>query len=169
MRTLLLTPWGSPHKVISWQDGITKVYQKKAIVVAEYDEEIRSPSTSMKMPAVIQATKATPSMKKAVKFSRINVYTRDKWQCAYCGKPGTLGSLTYDHVVPRSRGGLTNFNNVISACKPCNTRKGSRTPAQAGMTLRFLPHTPKTLPMTPVRMILRNIPAEWEPFCAAVG
>ena len=82
-RTLLLTPWYFPHKVLRWQDAITMLFLDKADVLVEYDEVIRSPSRSMAMPAVIRARAAVRYWRRGVRFSRLNVYTRDAFTCQY--------------------------------------------------------------------------------------
>jgi 5-methylcytosine-specific restriction endonuclease McrA len=170
LHTLVLTPWMAPFRVVSWKEAVSKLYEGKYEVIAEYAETVSSPSVTMNVPAVVRSKKATPRMKRAVKFSRLNVYARDNFTCQYCGAQKPTDKLNYDHVVPRKRGGPTTWENVVCSCYTCNTKKGARTPAEAGMVLRKLPVKPKTLPITPVRMLIRKVPAEWEPFCAtAVG
>lgn len=163
-RTLILTPWMSPHKIVSWQTAVTMLYLAKAERIADYATEIRSPSTMILMPAVVRLLKPVNHTKRGIKFSRLNVLTRDNWRCSYCDARGTLGTLTYDHVVPRSRGGATRWENVTSSCKPCNQRKGNRTPAEAGMTLKRPPFRPKALPMGPLHIHPREIISEWQDY-----
>lgn len=162
-RTLLLTPWYFPHKVLRWQDAITMLFLDKAEVIVNYNETIRSPSTSMKLPAVVRLKKPIASMKRAVKFSRINVYTRDGFRCQYCGTKHTMSQLTYDHVVPRKAGGRTEWDNIVTACKPCNARKDCRTCDEASMWPLVKPVRPKALPLTPP-MLGREQPEEWWAF-----
>src|SRR5690606_15207836 len=107
----------------------------KVEVVEEYDEDIRSVSITIKMPAVVRMLRAIRGRKRAIKFSRINVATRDDFRCQYCSLKLPLRHLTYDHVVPRSQGGRTTWENIVMACRDCNSRKSGRTPKQAGMTL----------------------------------
>lgn len=168
-QTLLLTPWMMPHKVISWQDAVTMIYLDKVEVLEAYDEEIASPSISIRMPAVVRLKRAAGSIKRGVKFSRINVFTRDGFRCQYCGAHKRMGELNYDHVVPRTQGGKTVWENIVTACYPCNDRKRNRTPEQAGMKLLKLPIKPRTLPMTPVVVDRRAIPAVWSGYCASIG
>ena len=163
VQTLILTPWMAPHRVVPWEEGISKLYEGKCEVIAEYEETVSSPSMTMRIPAVLRSKRPTPSMKKAVKFSRANVYARDGFRCQYCGVvKRDSRELNYDHVVPRSRGGPKTWENIVTACYPCNDKKHNRTPAEAGMTLRRLPVKPKTLPMTALVVKLdRAVPEEW--------
>ena len=165
-RTLVLTSWYFPHKIIGWQAAVTLVYLKKADVVVEYDEEIRSPSTSIQLPAVLRLKKKTRTLKHGVKFSRINVYLRDGFACGYCGVKLPQSDLTYDHVIPRAQGGRTEWENIVTACRGCNARKGSKTPEEAGMYPRRRPFVPKSLPLCPPLIDARSVPAEWQAFFA---
>lgn len=167
-RTLLLTPWYFPYKVLRWQDAITMLYLEKADVVVDYDADLRSPSVEMKVPAVIRVRRALSGMKHGVKFSRINVYTRDKFTCQYCRKRFTIGQLSYDHVIPRAAGGRTEWTNIVTACKPCNNKKAHRTCDEAGMWPMATPVRPKTLPFTGPLVDARNAPPEWRDFLRAV-
>lgn len=168
-RCLLLTPWFFPHKIIRWEDAVTLVYLGKAESVVDYDAEIRSPSTSIKAPAVLRLKKPLRSMKRGVKFSRVNVYARDGWRCQYCGDRFAFGELSYDHVIPRARGGRTDWDNIVTACRGCNARKADRTCDEAGMFPIKRPARPHALPMTGPRVELERCPPEWEPFLAAAA
>ena len=145
MRTLVLDQGYQPHRVVSWQRAVSMVFGGKVEVVEEYDEDIRSVSVTIKMPAVVRILSRVRK-RKGVKFSRVNVATRDDFRCQYCGNKHPLGQLNYDHVVPRSQGGRTEWENIVMACYPCNSRKGARTPKQAGMQLLKTPVKPKWLP-----------------------
>ena len=129
-------------------------------VLEEYDEEIHV-ALSFKMPAVVRLLGKIRGKKQAVKFSRVNVATRDAFVCQYCNTKHTLSKLTYDHVLPRSRGGRTTWENIVMACYPCNERKADRTPEQAGMKLRKQPVKPAYLPVVTMRFSLTNIPDAW--------
>jgi 5-methylcytosine-specific restriction endonuclease McrA len=115
----------------------------------------------VRLPAVIRLLK-TVGRKKVVKFSRINVYTRDNYTCQYCGKRKLMEDLNYDHIVPRSQGGTTVWENIATACYICNGLKRNRTPEQAGMTLLHKPVRPKSLPIAALRLeSVREIPELW--------
>jgi 5-methylcytosine-specific restriction endonuclease McrA len=161
MRVLVLTPSFVPHKVVSWERAITMYFCRKVEIVDSYDEDLRSPSMTMKMPAVVRLTKTPSGIKRSVKFSRLNVFTRDGFRCQYCGSPKRLGELSYDHVVPRHCGGRTTWENIVSCCYPCNHRKANRTPEQASMRLLRAPVRPKTLPLMPPRFDPRDVPPIW--------
>jgi len=166
MRTLLLTPWMAPHKIISWERAVVLLVLDKIDVLEEYDEEIRSPSRTLRTPAVVRLRKTSATRKQGVRFSRINVYTRDGFRCQYCGERKEMRDLNYDHVVPRVRGGHTVWENIVTSCYACNDRKGSRTPEEAGMTLRRKPFKPSSLPVTPAFRVTRSeMPEVWLPYC----
>lgn len=142
----------------AWYKGIVEV-------VAEYSETVSSPSVTINLPAVVRLKRALPSKKKSPKFSRLGVYTRDKWTCSYCGKKFTFSELTYDHLTPRSRGGRTEWNNIVSACEPCNSRKGNKTCDEASMWPRVEPYEPKSLPLSPSPIdVSHEIQPEWLPW-----
>lgn len=166
-RTLVLTPWYLPYRVVCWQDAITMMCLDKVDLVVAYNERVRSPSTSLPMPAVIRMRKKVSASRYRIRFSRLNVFMRDGFRCMYCGTACRTPELTFDHVVPRSQGGVTQWENILSACKACNAKKGNRTPAQAGMDPIAKPYKPKTLPMRPTRVDYGSIPEEWRDFCAA--
>ena len=163
-RTLLLTSWFFPHKVIRWEDAVTMLYLGKADVVIDYDEQLCSPSVSMNTPAVIRLRRSFGKVKRGVKFSRVNVFTRDGFRCQYCKGKLPMSKLTYDHVIPRSCGGRTEWTNIVTACKPCNGRKGNRTPDESGMFPSTAPRQPKSLPLIPPLIDIARAPREWRDF-----
>ena len=111
-----------PLSLWSWQDSIKSVFLDRVTTVNNYDRIIRSPSFSMKLPSVI-ALKNFINPKSNPNFTRFNVFLRDKFKCQYCGSGN---ELTFDHLLPRSRGGKTDWNNVVTACSDCNVKKGGR-------------------------------------------
>lgn len=165
MRTLVLDQSYQPHRVVSWQRAICMLFQGKANVVYEYDEEIRTPRKPYKMPAVIVLMRKKVWRKSSLKFSRLNVATRDGFCCQYCGVKFPLRDLTKDHVVPRAQGGRTTWDNIVMACRHCNERKGNQTPEQAGMRLLKKPVKPKELPVMPHEVDPEaDLPEQWMPF-----
>lgn len=127
-----------PLSVWSWQDAVKATYLDRVSVVAEYDRCIRSPSTEIRLPSVIVLREYVKPAR-MVAFTRFNLFLRDEFRCQYCG---ATGDMTFDHVVPRARGGRTTWENVVAACGPCNLRKGSRSLREAGMRLRRTPVQP---------------------------
>jgi 5-methylcytosine-specific restriction endonuclease McrA len=112
-----------PLSIMDWQTAIKNVYEGNLSIVAEYDRVVRSPSVEMRLPSVV-AMKSYVPIHKRVAFTRTNVFLRDRFRCQYCGAGDA--TLTFDHVVPRSMGGETNWTNIVAACDPCNLRKGAR-------------------------------------------
>lgn len=161
MKTLVLDQGYQPHRIVSWQRAVMMLFDGKVEVIEEYDEDIRSVSITIKMPAVVRLLSRVRGRKQAVKFSRINVATRDAYTCQYCGAKLPLSKLTYDHVVPRSQGGTTRWENIVMACYPCNEEKANRTPEQAGMKLRKKPVKPDYLPVVTMRFDTSSIPDAW--------
>ncbi len=113
-----------PLSLLGWQDTITAVCKDHLTVVAEYDEVVHSPSTEMRIPSVV-AMRSYCAMPNRVAFTRFNVFLRDRFHCQYCGEKFPTAQLTFEHVVPRSRGGETCWDNIVAACDPCNLKKGN--------------------------------------------
>jgi 5-methylcytosine-specific restriction endonuclease McrA len=134
--------------------AIVLIFKGVACTEEETDHEIRSASMVIKAPAVIRLLKYVRIPYKAVRFSRRNVLLRDSYRCQYCGKEFMPAFLTLDHVVPISQGGKTQWDNVVTACKTCNTRKRNRSPLEAGMTLLKKPKAP---PAVYYLHLVRNI------------
>lgn len=168
-QTLLLSQSYEPLKVISWQRALTLFTLGKVEVVEEYDGFVRSSTIIIKIPAVVRLLRAFRKHKKAVKFSRVNIYGRDNWKCQYCGTKKPTGELTYDHVVPRSQGGKTEWTNIVTACVDCNSRKGGRTPAQAGLKLHAAPVRPVSVPVFTVQISRESAPDAWRDYLYWTG
>ncbi len=117
----------------------------------------------IRIPRVIVLTAYEHLPKVRVRFSRFNIYARDENTCQYCSRTLPRSELNLDHVVPRSRGGTTTWENVVCSCVPCNLRKGGRTPQEAGMKLMKMPTRPRWTPL--LRAPLRKATyREWLPF-----
>ena len=105
--------------------------------------------------------------KRHLRYSRVNVFARDKYTCQYCGVEPPRGQLNLDHVIPRSLGGRTTWENVVCSCVACNRKKGGRTPTQAMLRLRRSPQRPRWTPlMTLMPSSIRY--KEWRPFLIEV-
>ncbi len=118
-----------PLSLWPWQTAIKAVFLDRVDIVESYDREVHSPSLDMKIPSVI-ALRQYVKQTEFPAFTRFNVFLRDHFTCQYCGSGE---SLTFDHVIPRRLGGKTTWENIASACAPCNMKKGGRTPKQARM------------------------------------
>lgn len=118
-------------------------------------------STAMRVPSVVRLVHYVRYHRRTARFSRRNIYARDAHTCQYCGRRFPASELTCDHVVPRSRGGRTNWRNIVTCCVTCNRRKGGRTPREAGMRLLRPPREPTWLWSFGVRLGGRRPPAAW--------
>ena len=120
-----------------------------------HPESIGTVSFSVRVPRVILLMVYDRVPRKEVKFTRHNIYERDKNTCQYCGKSFDRSDLNLDHVVPKNRGGPTNWENIVCSCIRCNTRKGPRTPRESGMHLIRAPKRPKWRPFVQVTFGMR--------------
>jgi 5-methylcytosine-specific restriction endonuclease McrA len=159
----------APYRVITWERAVVLSYLGKVEVLEEYDEELRAPSITLRTPAVVRLMAGSVSTKSKVRFSRMNVFLRDGFRCQYCGEKKLMDELNYDHVLPRTRGGKTAWENIVASCYACNDRKGSRTPEEAGMKLLRRPFKPTSLPFAPVIRPGTAVPLEWQNYCALAG
>jgi 5-methylcytosine-specific restriction endonuclease McrA len=118
-----------PLSLWGWQDAIKAVFLDRVNIVSEYDKTVKSPTFEMRLPSVV-SLKSYVRPARHPAFTRFNVFLRDRFTCQYCGD---RNDLTFDHVIPRSKGGATTWENVVAACSPCNLRKGDRLPFEAHM------------------------------------
>jgi 5-methylcytosine-specific restriction endonuclease McrA len=132
-----------PLSLWSWQDTVKAVFLDRVNILSEYDRVVHSPSFEMKLPSVI-ALKEYIATSRYPAFTRFNVFLRDRFTCQYCNDKRPTPELTFDHVIPRSRGGRTLWDNVVTACSDCNLLKGSRLPNQCGMYPRHRPFRPSS-------------------------
>jgi len=127
-----------PLSLWSWQDTVKAVFLDRVNIVSQYDFAVHSPTLEMKLPSVVSLKSyVKPALYPA--FTRFNVFLRDRFSCQYCG---SLDDLTFDHLIPRSRGGMTRWDNVTTACAPCNLRKGNKLHKVAGMIPAQMPYRP---------------------------
>ncbi|MCY4195841.1 MAG: HNH endonuclease [Rhodobacteraceae bacterium] len=129
-----------PLSLWTWQTSLKAALLDRVSVVSEYDTVVRSPSTQFRLPSVVALRDYVRSTGKPA-FTRFHLFLRDEFKCQYCG---ATTELTFDHVVPRSRGGKTTWTNVVTACAPCNLSKGARPLAESGKKLRRQPKQPSS-------------------------
>ena len=127
-----------PLSIWCWQDAVKSVFLDRVSIVSNYKRKIRSPSFEMNLPSVI-ALKSFIQPSKNPNFTRFNVFLRDKFTCQYCGD---RKNLTFDHLLPKSRGGLTDWNNVVTACSSCNVRKGGKLYKDCDLKIANTPYAP---------------------------
>jgi 5-methylcytosine-specific restriction endonuclease McrA len=144
MDTLVLNYRWEPLTRISWQKAISLVYAKRAELVKEYkDKVVHSAYLAVPVPAVIRfIRKVRGYFQRCPKFTRRNVWTRDGGKCQYCGARVSRNEFTFDHIIPKSRGGATAWTNIVIACIDCNQNKANRTPEEAKMKLLSRPIEP---------------------------
>jgi len=129
----------------------------------EWDDWIRTVSFSIQVPRVIRLLDYDRVPRNVVKFNRRNVFLRDENRCQYCGKKFGSHHLSLDHVIPRSRGGPSTWDNIVCACLKCNVRKGGRTPQEAGMRLFRSPFKPNRSPSLSNQLGSRKY-SDWKNF-----
>ncbi|HXY53752.1 MAG TPA: HNH endonuclease [Nitrospirota bacterium] len=162
-RTLLLNATFEPLKIISWQRAITLLTQGKVEVIDFYDRDIRGVSITFKLPSILRLLKLVKVRRtsREVRFSRANIYQRDKYTCQYCGVRYAAEDLTFDHVIPQVQGGEATWENIVTACLACNNKKGGSTPREAGMRLIRPPVKPKWMPVVTLTFGIKNAPLSW--------
>ena len=188
MDTLVLNSAYLPVDRISWMDAICDLFSGRAEVVDTYaDKTVTTASGGLDLPWTFEALRThragvwkVPSIirflskaifhRRRVRFNRHNVWLRDLGQCQYCGCKTRMSDFTYDHVIPRSKGGKTKWGNIVVACMDCNTKKANRTPAEAKMKLRRKPFIPVHLPgqVSPALHWKDGMPDSWKSFLASV-
>ena len=148
-----------PLSIWCWQDSVKAVILNRVNIVSNYSRAIRSPSFQMNLPSVISLKSYIKPNRNPI-FSRFNVFLRDKFSCQYCGSGN---DLTFDHLIPRSHGGETTWENIVTCCKSCNQKKGDKLPHQANMRPLTQPFVPS---MNSFRVLesKENIPEKWYPY-----
>ena len=130
-----------PLSLWAWQDSVKAVFLDRVNIVSEYDHKVHSPGFEMRLPSVV-ALKHYVRLVRRPAFTRFNVFLRDAFRCQYCGHGFPTEILTFDHIIPRSKGGTTVWDNVVTACEPCNLRKGHRLPRESGIRPLRRPRRP---------------------------
>lgn len=165
--TLVLDMSGTPVGFVSWQRAVKLYWEDRAFIVDEDAERIlHSPSFEMNMPTIIRAKNWVHRRKKqAVPFSRRNIAIRDNSECQYCGKLLNTHEYTLDHVVPRCKGGVSTWLNLVLACIKCNKYKSGCTPKEAGMHLLKVPVEPKPSdPRFNFKLRIKKMHPTWKPW-----
>ncbi|MBT3218149.1 MAG: HNH endonuclease [Proteobacteria bacterium] len=172
-------------EVIPWQQAVLLLFRQKVRIVEEYaGRMIRSPSIAIPFPAVVALVKYVPAHRK-VRLTRKNILCRDAYTCQYCGRrprraegAPDLEVLTIDHVVPRAlerdgwvvlpwngkRVRVTSWENVLTACAPCNTAKGAMSLKLAGMSMRRTPRAPSAIDVAWMSLFRHEVPDEWKDY-----
>ncbi len=130
-----------PLSLLCWQDALKAVFMDRVDIISLYDQSVRSPRFEMRLPAVV-ALKEYIKPKTHPAFTRFNVFLRDDFRCQYTGKKLPISELTFDHVVPKSRGGKTAWDNIVTAGREANSRKGSHLPHECKMHPMVKPYEP---------------------------
>lgn len=159
---ILLNADYSFMNVVDWRRALRLVVKNKVTVLRYSERWIKgAEGLVMRIPAVLKLIKLIRSVYRSrVPFSKRNILVRDDFTCAYCGTRS--GKMTIDHIVPRSRGGSSTFENCVACCRTCNTKKGSRTPNEARMYLPRRPHQPTISEFLRLRLERLGIHDLWE-------
>lgn len=162
--SLLLNATYEPLSVVPWQKAITLVLLGKAEMLEPQARKVRSATQAFVLPSVLRLRNRVKVPHRSVQFSRSNVYRRDGYRCQYCTQKFPASALTFDHVVPRSRGGLTTWENIVSSCGECNRTKGDRTPVEAQMPLASRPREPRWWPFSLGSYDVEEHPENWRTY-----
>lgn len=160
-------------EVVSLEEGAFATYDfqtwaelselRAKLGVRDDDDWVRTPTSAIQAPRVIRLLGYDRVPKQTVKFNRRNIFARDNNQCQFCGKRFATSELSLDHVVPRSQGGQSSWENIVCACIDCNVRKGGRTPKQAHMSLIRKPEKPKRSPLLNLKLTSKKYQS-WRTF-----
>jgi 5-methylcytosine-specific restriction endonuclease McrA len=160
-RVLVLNATYEPINVCTVRRAVVLLLKEKAEVIEHSDWQLHSATSTLARPVVIRLVSYVriPRDAHRRKITRRAVFARDDWTCQYCG---ARSNLTVDHVVPRSKGGASSWENIVASCAPCNRRKGNSLPRQAGMRLQRQPKTPN--PNVFIHVASPTIPAAWRAY-----
>jgi 5-methylcytosine-specific restriction endonuclease McrA len=147
--------------ITSFQRAVKLLFSGKAEIVHRRDEIIKSTSYQMKLPSIIRMLYYIKRPMQKVALTKKNVLLRDDYTCQYCNLKGER-MMTVDHVLPKSKGGPSTWENLVCACMRCNNRKNNRTPEHANMKLKRKPKAPKYIPW--IRVKRNTLPGEWHQF-----
>jgi 5-methylcytosine-specific restriction endonuclease McrA len=161
---LVLNATFEPINVCTVRRAVVLLLKEKAEILEHGDWELHSATRTMSRPVVIRLVSYVriPRDTHRRKITRRAVFARDDWTCQYCG---SRSNLTVDHIVPRSKGGASTWENIVASCAPCNRRKGNVSPVQAGMQLLKQPRSPS--PHVFIQVASPTIPDAWVQYLAA--
>jgi len=162
--TLVLNASYQPIGKVCWQRAFVLMFQEKARAIELYDDVIKTPNEEFFIPAVLVLGRNVQPKRKTY-YSKKLVLERDDYVCQYCRRNLTTKSATIDHVLPRSRGGKSTFENTVAACAPCNTFKADKPLNQTRMRLTRQPKKPY---IHPLRGQITNPEPEWEGYLAGI-
>lgn len=147
-----------PLSTLSWQDAVRDTFKKKVNVISEYDVVVRSPSCEIKLPSVVVLMNyVKPEMYAAL--TRSNLWLRDGGKCVYCKRPLKTQEVTFDHLIPKSKGGMNGWSNFVCSCVPCNTKKADKMPNQCGMVPDPWPYVPTQLDLAKAsKRLVKSLP-----------
>ena len=159
-RVLVLNQDYSPLMVCSVERAFILVFLNKSEMLKPSNgHKLHTVTKTFPMPSVIRLNRYIHAPFKGVNLTRQNIFKRDNFECQYCG---TKRDLTLDHVIPSSRGGAHHWNNLVTACKKCNAKKGDYTPEEAGLILKRKPHKPSYTIF--LKDYVHNHAGEWDEF-----
>jgi 5-methylcytosine-specific restriction endonuclease McrA len=159
---LLLDASYRPIKEISWKKAMTLFFQEKIEIIKEYENMwIKSPKKSYKVPAVVRLVNFIFKYPFGVKLTRYNIFIRDMGQCQYCSKKLNKKRFTVDHVIPKSKGGESSWENLVACCHKCNSLKGDTLLGNSGLNLKNKPTQPR---INPLSRTWEEIPPQWKDF-----
>lgn len=159
-QVLLLNQSYEPLQICNMRRAIILIFLGKAHSVEQYDDEIRSVSYSMQMPAVIRIYNYINLPRNSIVLTRKNILKRDSLSCQYCGTKSS--PLTVDHITPKVKGGKDSWENLTTACVSCNNKKGNRTLREANLKLLSKPRVPSRI--TFIQRFVRTPIKEWRPY-----
>jgi len=170
LEVLVLGQSYEPLERVDWQRAMI-LWASGRVEILEHWEgrTIRTPSRELPMPSVIRYLRSRRRIRSVSRFSRDSVYARDRGRCQYCLSPVTRREGTFDHILPKSRGGEARWENIVLACRPCNQRKGCRTPSEARMDLAAMPARPAPGSWQHVLGYRDVLPEAWRPYLGLAG
>jgi 5-methylcytosine-specific restriction endonuclease McrA len=161
LKVLVLNQNYVPMGICEWERAVNLMFDGKIEVLETYNKEIRSPSVTIKMPAVIRVLKFVKAKKLNVRFNKKTIWSRDGGKCQYCSRTVPEAKGTLDHVLPKSKGGTTDFHNIVLSCYNCNSKKGHQTLEESKMQLKTTPHKPEGLWSFKLELVATNVPEQW--------